>query len=99
MQPYAKRKGLDVLILASYLGGQMINTNDIDNYLGFSKIAGPELVNHFTDHITSLDIPVMVPVFVEKITKVDKNFIIYLDDDTMRYAKTVVLATGVCHEN
>jgi len=91
---YAKRKGLDVLILASYLGGQMINTNDIDNYLGFSKIAGPELVNHFTDHITSLDIPVMVPVFVEKITKVDKNFIIYLDDDTMQYAKTVVLATG-----
>jgi len=38
---YAKRKGLDVLILASYLGGQMINTNDIDNYLGISKIAGP----------------------------------------------------------
>lgn len=91
---YAKRKGLDCLIITNYIGGQMINTTDIDNYLGFPRISGPTLVEEFLNHIISLEIPYLSPVFIESITKPNKDFLICLDNLQTLKAKTIIFATG-----
>ncbi|MDR1558530.1 MAG: thioredoxin-disulfide reductase [Clostridiales bacterium] len=46
---YARRYGLGVLLIEElYLGGQIINTHEIENYPGFSKpITGGELIDEF----------------------------------------------------
>ncbi|MFA5220454.1 MAG: thioredoxin reductase, partial [Bacilli bacterium] len=42
---YAKRKGLETLIVAKEIGGQLNNTEDVDNYLGFKMINANSLID------------------------------------------------------
>ncbi|NLC42611.1 MAG: FAD-dependent oxidoreductase, partial [Erysipelothrix sp.] len=44
---YAKRKGLEVLLIGIQTGGQLINTTDVDNYLGSTHLSGPMLSQQF----------------------------------------------------
>lgn len=48
---YAARKKLKTLILTKDIGGQAARSSDIENYLGFSMIAGMDLVKKFEDHL------------------------------------------------
>ncbi|MCR5006931.1 MAG: thioredoxin-disulfide reductase [Clostridiales bacterium] len=49
---YASRADLDVLLLErGVVGGQVINTYEVDNYPGFPKINGAELMMHFSEHV------------------------------------------------
>lgn len=48
---YAGRAGLDALMLEKqYEGGQMVTTNEVENYPGFRSITGPELANTMYEH-------------------------------------------------
>lgn len=55
---YAKRAGRDVAIIEKFvIGGQLSLIGEIENYPGFSSIAGDELAKDFRNHAKSLDIP------------------------------------------
>ena len=48
---YAKRAGLDILVLErAATGGQINNTNEVENYPGILHISGSELGNMFKEH-------------------------------------------------
>ncbi|RII33138.1 thioredoxin-disulfide reductase [Clostridium chromiireducens] len=48
---YAGRAGLDALMLEKqYEGGQIVTTNEVENYPGFRSITGPELANTIYEH-------------------------------------------------
>ena len=48
---YAGRAGLDALMLEKqYEGGQIVTTNEVENYPGFRSITGPELANNMYEH-------------------------------------------------
>ncbi|MDU0826801.1 MAG: FAD-dependent oxidoreductase, partial [Negativicoccus succinicivorans] len=47
---YAARKELKVGVIAELIGGQMTQTKDIDNYLGFPDVEAYELIQKMTDH-------------------------------------------------
>lgn len=42
---YAARRKLNTLVITKGIGGQELETNNIENYPGFLKISGPELAN------------------------------------------------------
>ncbi|MCL1994948.1 MAG: thioredoxin-disulfide reductase [Defluviitaleaceae bacterium] len=49
---YADRAGLKTLILEKmYVGGQIVNTYEVENYPGFTQILGTDLAIKFTEHI------------------------------------------------
>ena len=55
---YAKRAGLDVVIIEkSVPGGAVANTSEVSNYTGFNKIGGMELATKMFEHVSSLNIP------------------------------------------
>ena len=91
---YAKRKGLEVLLVTKNLGGQMTDSNTIENYLGTPSITGTKLNNSFIDHLNSLNLPILDNVTVTKITKNNQVFHIQLNDKSILKAKTVIIATG-----
>ncbi len=48
---YAARKGMKTVLLADLLGGQPILTADIENYMGYQFITGPELMAKFEEQV------------------------------------------------
>jgi len=91
---YAHRKGLKVGLITDEIGGQLHNTTDVDNYLGFGLVEGPKLSNAFLDHINSLDIPMLKNVKVKSMIHYAPDFELVLSNGVKLLAKTVVLATG-----
>lgn len=92
---YASRKGLKTLVVGHDFGGQLKNTSEIDNYLGYSLIDAQSLINNFKAHLEALDVPLLKDVLVTKITK-DKDhlFRIHLNNDKVLQSKTLLYAFG-----
>lgn len=48
---YTSRANLSTLMIERGVpGGQMVNTEEVENYPGFDSISGPELSNKMFDH-------------------------------------------------
>jgi alkyl hydroperoxide reductase subunit F len=91
---YGARKGIKLLLLTKDIGGQVINTNEIDNYLGKQGTNGAELIYDFWDHIGKYNVTTVVgEKAVEVIDKDDKK-IIKTDNDKEYLTDAVIAATG-----
>lgn len=76
-------------------GGQLMITNDVENYPGFpEKIAGPELMQRFR----AQGVHQGVEIRTEDVNKVDfskRPFKVWAGDDNKEYtAETIIIATG-----
>ncbi|PKM63590.1 MAG: thioredoxin reductase [Firmicutes bacterium HGW-Firmicutes-20] len=91
---YAKRKGLTTGIIAKRIGGQLLNTSSVDNYLGISQVSGEELSEKYLSHLKELDVGILEEVEVENIHKSDRLFEVLLKDGTVFTSKTLLIATG-----
>jgi thioredoxin reductase (NADPH) len=91
---YAARGGLNVILIEKIVpGGQIIITDWIENYPGFSEgISGPDLVQQMTEQVKRFDLNIenneVVSVdFTEPVKKITLN------DKTIT-SHTVIIATG-----
>ncbi len=96
---YAKRKGLSPLIIAERPGGQIMDTSEVDNYLGLPGISGFDMSMRFIDHARRLDIPILESVRVNAYEKsIDSSkldlHILKLSDKRSVSGRSVLLATG-----
>lgn len=91
---YAKRKGLKILVITSSMGGQMVDTNLIENYLGTTTISGEKLYNKFIIHVQNHDIPILTDDLVVDIKNDDNVFSSTLRSGKVIKSKTIILATG-----
>jgi NADH-dependent peroxiredoxin subunit F len=90
---YLKRRGINFLILAKDIGGEMALSGIVDNYPGIPKTTGLELTKKFKEHLESYGIEVIN----EEAIKLDKNndlFVISTNKNNTYYSKTVIIATG-----
>lgn len=90
---YAARKRMNVLMIAMDIGGQASLSWDIENYLGYQFITGPELVQKFKEHLDHFDVELREG---EKVTSVEKSDnTVNIKTDREKYtAKTVIVASG-----
>lgn len=93
---YAARANLSVLVIERGApGGQMNNTNEIDNYPGFSSIAGPDLAVKMYDNSINFGAEHVYGI-VNHIEDKGLTKLVYTDDTTYE-AKTVIIASGCEH--
>lgn len=83
------------LVRGGIPGGQLMITNDVENYPGFpEKIAGPDLMKAFRDQSVHQG----VEIRTEDVNKVDlskRPFHVWAGDDNVEYtAETLIIATG-----
>ena len=65
---YAKRSGMNVLLLEKNIPGGLINiTNKVENYLGVGIVTGAELVDKMVNHIKEFNIEGVSTRFDEEI--------------------------------
>lgn len=94
---YTSRAGLKVALIEKGLyGGQLHNTDEVENYTGFESIKGFELAEKMEEHAQSLDNVDHIYADVQVVKKDDDIFRIHLGTDVIE-SKTVVGATGVKH--
>lgn len=97
---YAVRAGLDTLVLEKnpVSGGQIINTYEVDNYLGLPGMNGFDMAMKFREHADKLGAEFR-NVEVSSIESAKDNqhlFTVKTDGDTIE-TKAVIIATGATH--
>lgn len=96
---YARRAKLKTLVIekAGYSGGQIVNTSDVDNYLGLQGIEGFEMAMKFREHAEYFEAEFFDDEVVSIQDKEDGIFEIVLKSDKTISTKTIILATGASY--
>lgn len=91
---YAKRAALDtVLIEKGVPGGQVVNSDEVENYLGFEHIGGAELSMKFSQHAQSYGLEILSQEVAEIIPAADFHSIQLANGDRLK-THAVILAAG-----
>ncbi|NIS00905.1 MAG: FAD-dependent oxidoreductase, partial [Gemmatimonadetes bacterium] len=92
---YAKRSALNAVALERGLpGGQLLNTDLIDDYPGLPEIEGRELAERMTRHATKFGLLIDTAT-VTRIKKLeDGNFRITTEEGPVYRAPAVILTAG-----
>lgn len=97
---YSGRANLKVLVIEKGIpGGQMANTEEIENYPSFKKVLGPELSKDMFEHMKSCGVEYKYGD-VKEIRKFKMNHknIFKIDlGNKIEYSKTVILGMGTNH--
>ena len=94
---YAARKMLNLAVLTLDFGGQIKETWEVENYLGFQNINANDLADRFLEHVNSFHFPVGLGVAVKEVSKNDTIFIVTMEDGACFMGKTVIYAAGERH--
>ncbi len=90
---YTSRKRLKALILTKEFGGQPMWTMDIENYMGYQFITGPELMEKFDEQVRKYPIDIKFEEVTDLIHNMDGTFSV-LSDGREYQAQAVIIASG-----
>lgn len=91
---YAARKKLRTLMISTDVGGQTSWTNDIENYMGYQLIEGPELIDKFESQVRQFPIDVRTEEEVKSISRVEGGFEIRTARGETFQGRTAIVASG-----
>lgn len=91
---YAARQKLNTLLISKTFGGQMARKAvDIENYPGFAKVSGLELIQEFEKHLRKNKIDIERDS-VGKVKKIKNGFSVSTISRKQFQAKAVIVASG-----
>ena len=96
---YAARKMLNLALLSKDFGGQIRETSEVENWLGFQNINAKDLADSFGEHVKSFSIPVALGAGITGVTKQGDAFRVSTDAGTLYSSRTLILATGKRHRS
>ena len=96
---YAVRKGLSTAMIGVKVGGQVLDTNEIENIIGTPKTTGSKYAETLEEHLKEYEIAFKDGHLVKEIKEDGKDKSIITDDGKIYKSKTVIVATGAKHRN
>jgi alkyl hydroperoxide reductase subunit F len=91
---YAARKKIKTLLLARDIGGQVVTTSWIENYMGYQYIEGIELVEKFEQQLKQFPIDRRDGEEVTEISRFDNRFTVRTRSGESLQTQAVIVATG-----
>jgi alkyl hydroperoxide reductase subunit F len=91
---YAVRAGVEVTVIADEYGGQINNTDKVENYLGIKSMGGPELAEKFVEHMRDYDVEEKKGLRATEIRKKEQSFEVELENGEVFESHAVIIATG-----
>lgn len=92
---YTARKGLKVTMVADRIGGQVKDTQDIENLISVPLTTGTELTSNFEKHMHEYNITLKQHVSVKEIGETEEeNYSIHLNTGEVFESRSIILATG-----
>ena len=90
---YATRKMLNVLLITQNIGGQVLYSLTVENYMGYQFISGPDLMDRFEKQVEKYNVP-RTFAQVKSIEKESDAFVARTETDDEYRSKTIIIATG-----
>lgn len=92
---YTARKGLKVTMVADRIGGQVKDTQDIENLISVPLTNGTDLSTNFMKHLAEYNITLKEHVSVKEIGETpEENYSIHLNTGETFETRSIILATG-----
>jgi alkyl hydroperoxide reductase subunit F len=91
---YAARKKLNAMLISHDIGGQVLWTAGVENYMGYQFIEGTELMRKFEEQVKQFPIDVRTGGRVSSFSRVDRGFEARTDKDESYQARAALVATG-----
>ncbi len=96
---YAARKGLLVAMIGLKVGGQMLDTNEIENIIGTPRTTGSKFAEDLEKHMKEYEIAFKEGHLIKEIKENGKDKVLITDDGKNYKTKTVIIATGAYWKN
>ncbi|QMV72930.1 alkyl hydroperoxide reductase subunit F [Comamonas piscis] len=99
---YAARKGIRTCIAAERLGGQVLDTVDIENFISVNKTDGPKFAAAMESHIRDYEVDIMNLQTAKSLTPAAQEgglIEIETESGAKLKARTVILSTGARWRN
>lgn len=90
---YTARKGLDVVLLAEKIGGQLNDTLGIENFISVLETTGPKLTSDLRQHLDHYPVRVREEIRVRSVEAGDRKKLSLSTGEVLE-AKTLIIATG-----
>ena len=91
---YCIRKGLKIAMIGTKIGGQVLDTNEIENIIGTVKTTGSEFAKRLEIHAKDYEIALKEGSYVKLVEEEGKNKKVTTDDGKIYLGKTIIIATG-----
>ena len=91
---YSARKGMSVAVIAENVGGQVKETQGIENLISVTSTTGEELTKNIRKHLEEYPISILEHRIVEKVEQDDLNKTVYVKGGETFVTRSLVIATG-----
>jgi alkyl hydroperoxide reductase subunit F len=91
---YAARKKLNTLLISYDIGGQVLWTAGVENYMGYQFIEGPELMQKFEEQVKQFPIDMKTGERVSSLSQTNGGFEARTDKGESYQARAAIIATG-----
>lgn len=91
---YAARKKIKTLLLARDIGGQVVTTSGVENYMGYQYVEGIELMDKFEQQLKQFPIDRRDGEEVTSISRKKSGFEVKTDSFETFESRAVIVATG-----
>jgi len=91
---YAARKKLNTLLISYDIGGQVLWTSGVENYMGYQFIEGSELMQKFQEQVKQFPIDIKTGEKVSSLSQTSGGFEATTDTGEIYQARAAIMATG-----
>jgi len=91
---YAARKGLETALVTKFIGGQVVWTSRIENYMGFHMVSGDGLIEKFQEQVQEYPIDQLIGKTASKVSAQGRNFAVDVEESETLRSKSVIVTTG-----
>jgi NADH-dependent peroxiredoxin subunit F len=91
---YAARKKLNALLISHDIGGQVLWTAGIENYMGYQFIEGPELMQRFEEQVKQFPLDMKTGERVSSLSQTKGGFEARTDKGESYRTRAAIIATG-----
>jgi alkyl hydroperoxide reductase subunit F len=91
---YSARKRLKTLVVSKDVGGQLNLSAELENYLGYSYIEAPDLINRFEEHVERFDITRVVGEEVVNLDVADTIKLVHTKAGNHYQGRALIIASG-----
>ncbi|MGQ9545732.1 MAG: FAD-dependent oxidoreductase [Dehalococcoidia bacterium] len=91
---YAARKKLTTLLISYDIGGQVLWTAGVENYMGYQFVEGHELMQKFEEQVKQFPIDIKTGERVGKLSLINGGFEVTMDSGKSYRGRAAIVATG-----